>query len=88
MSNVIQIKRGHGAPQAKNENDETVSLLYPYELGYDVDSNTLYIGQETTKQAPLPISGGIAPIICKKSTETLPDTLTPGQLLVVYEEVN
>ena len=85
MSNIIQIKRGRGKPQ----NSKGESLLAPYELGYDIDSNTLYIGQETTKQAPLPISGGssgIAPIICKKSTETLPDTLTPGQLLVVYEE--
>lgn len=36
MSNIIQIKRGHGVPP-----DGT---LAPYELGYDVDNQMLYIG--------------------------------------------
>lgn len=36
MSNIIQVKRGHGVPPN--------GTLAPYELGYDVDNQMLYIG--------------------------------------------
>lgn len=39
MSNIVQIKRGHGKPSP--------NVLTPYELGYDIDNSCLYIGNNT-----------------------------------------
>ena len=86
MSNVknsyIQIKRGKGKPWNSTTNS---SLLAPYELGFDVDSKILYVGEDNTSIEPRPV---LSPIIAKKNSESLPSTLYPGQLLIVYEETN
>lgn len=42
--NILKIKRGKGNPQGK---------LEPYELGYDTDGGTLYIGLPSGKATPI-----------------------------------